>query len=143
MPPIQAQLGREFQNIIQVSQKGISSRISQISQVSRRAASFCFFKPLENLHFSHNCAENSKKIHIFVLYYSLYLIFVIPQKRVPKNSPCGSPWFEWLSSPWFIVYNFSPLRMVPFIQAGGGQQLVIGRIFGSNQKFFKVIQKLN
>ena len=30
------------------------------------------------------------------------------QMKVPQNSPCLSPWFEWLSSPWIIFENCSP-----------------------------------
>ena len=38
----------------------------------------------------------------------LSLPCIIPQRRVPKNSLSGSHWFEWLSSPCLISYNFEP-----------------------------------
>ena len=70
--------------------------------------------------------------------------FFFPKGEFLGTHRCESPWFEWLSSPWFIVSNFP---YIPWSSFGGWVVVVggdgwVGVFLGQILTFFKVVWKL-
>ena len=65
------------------------------------------------------------------------LCFMLKNPYSPKESSLNKPWFEWLSSPWYIVWNFPTLQHCPLL---GGWRTVVGgdgHIFGFDFGLFE------
>ena len=58
---------------------------------------------------------STKMLRYNILYIWIHTINLFPGGEFLRTHHFGSPWFEWLSSPWFILWNFLPLRFVVFI----------------------------